>query len=234
MSLFCYDGDMIKGILFDYDGTLSKRYEAAYQMYRYMLHVLRPDADENSLAFETAVQRCLLWDEFGSITKDHVFSLIQKNYAPDMDIDLWKTIWMEKFAEYQKLIPGVKETLPLLKKKYKLGVLSNGDERSQKRKICSTGIDACFDAIIVTGEYGINKPDPKIFRIAAEKMALQPEEIVFVGDTFATDINGAIHAGMKPVWFLYERRGITRYPVLCVSSYEEIKHIFLEDTTWMD
>jgi putative hydrolase of the HAD superfamily len=225
---------MIKGILFDYDGTLSKRYEAAYQMYRYMLHVLRPDADENSLAFETAVQRCLLWDEFGSITKDHVFSLIQKNYAPDMDIDLWKTIWMEKFAEYQKLIPGVKETLPLLKKKYKLGVLSNGDERSQKRKICSTGIDACFDAIIVTGEYGINKPDPKIFQIAAEKMALRPEEIVFVGDTFATDINGAIHAGMKPVWFLYERRGITRYPVLCVSSYEEIKHIFLEDTTWMD
>ena len=234
MSLFCYDREMIKGILFDYDGTLSKRYEAAYQMYRYMLHILRPDLDMHSLNFETAVQRCLLWDEFGSISKDHIFSLLQKNYAPDMDIALWKTIWLEKFAEYQTLIPGVEEILPLLKEKYKLGVLSNGDARSQKKKIHSTGIDAYFDVIVVTGEYGLNKPDPKIFLIAAEKMGLKPQEIVFVGDTFATDIYGAIHAGMKPVWFLYERRGITQYPVLTVSNYEQIKHIFLEDTAWME
>lgn len=225
---------MIKGILFDYDGTLSKRYEAAYQMYRYMLHVLRPDADENSLAFETAVQRCLLWDESGTINKEHAFNLMKKYYAPDLDVDLWQTIWLEKFADFQVLVPGVKETLPLLKEKYKLGILSNGDAHCQMKKIRSTGITDYFEAIVVTGEYGIHKPDPKIFQVAAEKLELKPEEIAFIGDTFATDINGAIHAGMKPVWFLYERKGITRYPVLCVSNYEQIRHIFLEDTTWME
>lgn len=220
--------------MFDYDGTLSKRYEGAYRMYRYMLHTLRPDVDETSLAFEAAVQRCLLWDEFGTISKEkHVFTLMKEHFAPDLDPNLWQAVWLEKFAEFQVLNPGVRETLAALKEKYKLGILSNGDDRCQRKKIQHTGVDAYFDVIVTSGQYGIQKPKKRIFEITAEKMGMRTDEIAFVGDTFATDITGAIHAGMKPVWFLYERKGIADYPVMKAASYEELRHILLEDTSWM-
>ena len=50
---------MIQGILFDYDGTLSARYESAYHMYRHILQECRPDLDDQDIEFESIVQRCL-------------------------------------------------------------------------------------------------------------------------------------------------------------------------------
>jgi putative hydrolase of the HAD superfamily len=232
-SLFLYNRTMIKGILFDFDCTLSKRYEAAYYLFRDMLHEARPEVDENSVEFESMVQRCMIWDEYGSIKKDHVFSLVQKYYVPELDVQEWKERWNEKFGDYQVLMPGVKKTLPLLKEKYKLGVLTNGDAKFQRKKVVNSKIDKYFDVIIATGEYGINKPDPRIYKIAAKQMGLKPKEIAFIGDTFATDIQGAVNAGMMPIWFEYERKCISQYPVKIVHGYDEIRHIFLEDTSWM-
>lgn len=229
----CYDNGMIKGIVFDFDCTLSKRYESAYYLFREFLHEMRPEMDPSSIEFESIVQRCMIWDEYGSIKKDHVFSLVQKYYVPEMDIQAWKEKWNERFCQSQVLIPGVKKILPLLKEKYKLGILTNGDERFQKKKIASAKIAKYFDVIIASGEYGIHKPDPKIYEIMAEKMGLKTDEAAFIGDTFATDIQGAVKAGMVPIWFEYERRCISEYPVKIVSSYEEIAHLFLEDTSWM-
>lgn len=202
-------------------------------MFRYMFHELRPEIDEKSVEFESMVQRCMIWDEFGSVKKDYVFSLIQKYYAPEMDIEEWKEKWGEEFDRFQVLIPGAKKTLGELKKKYKLGILTNGDEKKQKTKIAYTKVGRYFDVIIATGEYGIHKPDPRIFQIAAEKLGLEPKEVAFIGDTFATDIQGAVNAGMTPIWFEYERRCMAEYPVKKVTSYEEIRKIFLEDTSWM-
>ena len=224
---------MIKGILFDFDCTLSARYISAYHLFRDVLKELRPDLDPKSIEFESIVQRCMIWDEYGSIKKDHCFSLLQKYYVPEMDVDEWKVRWDETFGDYQVLMPGVKKTLPLLKEKYKLGVLTNGNARYQKKKITHTKIEQYFDAIVATGDYGIHKPDPKIYEIAAEQMGLKPEEVAFIGDTFATDIYGAINAGMLPLWFEYEHKCIAEYPVKIVRSYDEIRHLFLEDTSWM-
>lgn len=224
---------MIKGILFDFDCTLSKRYESAYYLFRDMLKELRPEIDPKSVEFESIVQRCMIWDEYGSIKKDHCFSLLQKYYVPEMDVQEWKEKWGERFGDYQVLMPGVRKVLPLLKEKYVLGVLTNGDEKLQKRKVSKTRINKYFDVIIASGEYGIHKPDPKIFQIAADRMGLKPEKVAFIGDTFATDIQGAVNAGMVPIWFEYERRNISEYPVRIVRGFDEIEHMFLEDTSWM-
>lgn len=233
MPLFCYDSDMIKGILFDFDCTLSKRYEAAYHLFRKFLQEMRPEMDPNSVEFESIVQRCMIWDEYGSIPKDHVFSMVQKYYVPELDVQEWKDKWNEEFGDYQVLMPEVKETLALLKEEYKLGVLTNGNDRLQKKKVYNAKIDQYFDVIVTSGEYGIHKPDPKIYEITAEKMGLKAEECAFIGDLFATDIQGAINAGMYPLWFEYERKCISQYPVKIVHGYDEIRHLFLEDTSWM-
>ncbi|NCB34370.1 MAG: HAD family hydrolase, partial [Erysipelotrichia bacterium] len=92
---------MIKGILFDFDGTLSNRVESAYFMYRYLVHCLKPEMDIHSPEFEAVVQKCMLWDEFGTISKKHVLNKLKENFAPDMDVEKWAVDWYEIFPEYQ-------------------------------------------------------------------------------------------------------------------------------------
>lgn len=78
------------------------------------------------------------------------------------------------------------------------------------------------------GDYGIQKPDRRIFEIAAERLGLPVSEIAFVGDTFYKDISGAIRAGMMPVWMCVERKEMTYYPgITVVHSYDEIEKLFL-------
>ena len=56
---------MIKGIIFDYDGVLTKRYASAYHMYQWMICKLS-NKDKTDLDVEEMVQRCMIWDEFGN------------------------------------------------------------------------------------------------------------------------------------------------------------------------
>ena len=55
-----------------------------------------------------------------------------------------------------------------------------------------------FDAVVVSGEVGCKKPDPRIFDFALEATGLQPHEVLHVGDT-EDDVNGALAAGIRPV-----------------------------------
>lgn len=54
------------------------------------------------------------------------------------------------------------------------------------------------ETIVISGEVAIKKPDPKIFQIALEGTGLQPEEVVYIGDT-QEDVDGAIAAGIRPI-----------------------------------
>jgi putative hydrolase of the HAD superfamily len=59
------------------------------------------------------------------------------------------------------------------------------------------GILASFDLLLDSGKLGVEKPDPRIFRIGLEKYAVHPHEALHLGDTFATDIVGARAAGVR-------------------------------------
>jgi putative hydrolase of the HAD superfamily len=82
------------------------------------------------------------------------------------------------------------------------------------------------DEVIICGQYGINKPDERIFAIAAEKLGLACSEIAMVGDMFFTDIFGAQKAGMMPVWYTGNENVISDYPVTRVRTFGEIYDLF--------
>lgn len=60
------------------------------------------------------------------------------------------------------------------------------------------GWDALFDTVVISGEVGLRKPDPAIYALAAERLGMPPEEIVFVDD-LAANVRGAVEAGMVGV-----------------------------------
>ncbi len=107
------------------------------------------------------------------------------------------------------LFPEIPNLLDSLDKHgFKLGMITNGPVEHQKNKIAALGLDKYFpkDHIFISDEVGIAKPDPTIFKIAAERLGLQAEEILYVGDTWINDIVGSSEAGWQSLWFNHRNR----------------------------
>ncbi|MGG4145409.1 HAD family hydrolase [Paenibacillus algorifonticola] len=112
--------------------------------------------------------------------------------------------------------------LDALKGKYKLLLLTNGSPDLQQEKL--TGVPQLtpyFDHIIISGAFGEGKPAASIFRHALERLGIEPEQGIMVGDKLTTDILGANTIGMDSVWI--NRHGAVRSDEI-VPTYE-IKHL---------
>lgn len=91
--------------------------------------------------------------------------------------------------------------LDQLKGRYQLLLLTNGSPSLQQAKLTMTPeIAPFFDEIIVSGAFGVGKPDASIFEFALSKSGNRKSEAVMVGDNLMTDILGANRAGIKSVW----------------------------------
>lgn len=191
----------IKAILFDLDNTLIDRQAAADKKYRAVAKELFPSISPETYEMENVVQQLISWDEFGSISKEHVYSELVKKYNMDISlVDKYCEDWGATFGDYTIVYPRARETVEKVKQKYRVGIVTNGTSHMQHRKLEISGLADLFEMILISGECSAHKPDPEIFLEASEKMGLKPEEIAFVGDTFATDIIGAYRVGMKPIW----------------------------------
>lgn len=216
---------MIKGILFDFDGTLSNRIESAYRKYTDEVKALFPMIHDK-MELEAIVQRCMTWDEYGTIAKRHVFEQLKKYYHLDIDIEEKVTNWYKTFYRYQVLQDDCIEVLKVLKQHYRLGVVTNGESTSQALKIDYLELRQYFDVVLISGDIGIHKPEIGIYQLAAEKMGLKCEEIVFVGDTFNTDILGAYRSGMEPVWLFSDSYRKSDLPVKRITQLKEILNLY--------
>jgi putative hydrolase of the HAD superfamily len=89
--------------------------------------------------------------------------------------------------------------LKRLKGKVKLGIVTNYDHPPAIHKILSsTQLDYSFSVVIISGEIGIWKPDPKILFAAIEKLSLKASDCIFVGDS-SDDVEAAISAEIDPI-----------------------------------
>lgn len=217
---------MIQGIIFDYDGVLTKRYVSAYHMYQWIICSIT-NKEKSDLDVEEMVQTCMIWDEFGHSDKKYVFDKMKEHWFHDLDVSYWRTYWYEHFDAFQIVSDDAFDVLNQLHKHYKLAILSNGFSHSQHKKISSLKLETFFDEVIVSGDYEIQKPDTRIFQISCDKLKLDPSEVAMVGDTFFTDLSGAMRIGMQPVWYCHERRSISDFYVPVVKDFKELEQYFL-------
>lgn len=101
------------------------------------------------------------------------------------------------FAERQR-VTLFEDALPVLEflvARYPLVSLSNGNADVQR-----VGLGKYFRAAITAREFGVGKPDPRIFHAAAGAAEVQPEEVLHIGDDATLDVLGAMNAGMQAVW----------------------------------
>jgi len=94
--------------------------------------------------------------------------------------------------------------LETLTASYRLGLLTDGPERTQRDKLRRLDWSDAFDAVVVTGGIDAPKPAPGSFVALADALGVPPESVVYVGDHPDRDVEGAATAGMVPVQVLYD------------------------------
>jgi putative hydrolase of the HAD superfamily len=102
--------------------------------------------------------------------------------------------------------PECHAVLGELRKRYKLALISNFDHPPYAERLLSDlKLTDYFTTIVISGAVGVKKPDPRIFHIALEKTGLEPNEVVYVGDT-NEDMLGAHAAGIQPILIARDSR----------------------------
>lgn len=99
---------------------------------------------------------------------------------------------------WTQLDPAARQTLGLLRKRYRLAVISNADGRIQQL-LKQAGLLDFFEQITDSGVVGCEKPDARIFRAALTAMSVEAAASLYVGDLYSIDYCGATAVGMQAV-----------------------------------
>lgn len=101
------------------------------------------------------------------------------------------------FAERQRvtLFEDALPALEFLAARFPVVALSNGNADLDR-----IGLSRFFRAAIHAREFGVGKPDPRIFHAAAGAVDVQPEDVLHIGDDATLDALGALNAGMQAAW----------------------------------
>jgi putative hydrolase of the HAD superfamily len=123
--------------------------------------------------------------------------------APDaVDPAAAARAYREGIAAALELVPGVRELLGDLRERYRVGLLTDGPALAQRDKLDALGLGDAFEAVLVSGELGVGKPDRRAFAALAAALGVTPARAVYVGDEPEIDVVGAAEAGFRTVQVL--------------------------------
>jgi len=206
----------VKGVLFDCFGTLFYN-ESGLTPFQKLQKLLGDFKKENFLEFVERVRT--RGEDLEKALRDFLGKEGKKNLlGKALRIMRQKNERMLAYPETFEVIEKLKE------KGIKVGIVSNTYRESFERVRKAYPVEKIFDAVVLSYEVKCAKPSPEIFRIAAEKLGLRPEEVLFVGDTTETDYEGAKRAGMQAV--LLDREGKHEEVRERVRNLREILKLF--------
>lgn len=133
--------------------------------------------------------------------------------------------------QYQiEMIEGVREQLErFIADGHIVGIITNGPAEHQMKKIIGLGVDQLIplDRIFISDAVGIAKPNPELFAHVNRMTGTLAENSIYIGDTWANDVVGALAAGWKVCW--YNPRGrqpaTDQEPSYIFTDYEEFSKL---------
>jgi HAD superfamily hydrolase (TIGR01662 family) len=198
---------MIRAILFDLDNTLTDFWKfknecigAAIQaMAKAGLKIEKKQADE----FVVGLYKK------GLIEKEDIFQGLLKEVTGEVDERILSEglkAYRERRKTLLKPYPEVAETINELKKSCKIGIISDAPRKKVLLRLERMEIEKdMFDVLISIEDTNQKKPHPLPFQKAIEKLKVNPDEILMVGDSIHKDMAGAKAAGMHTCLAVYGR-----------------------------
>lgn len=182
----------VAGVWFDVDGTLIT-YETSFQS-----------------IFEDAIGSVdtAIYDRYVEAVVDaisdgvtapyrHAFEVTVETTALSGDPSMLAERYIDAEVAASTVAPGATTVLETAAGQGPVGVLTNGAGPVQRAKLTAHDLESLVDTVVVSGEYGVAKPDSALFERAADVMPAA--EHVYVGDSIDDDVVGATAAGWDAI-----------------------------------
>ncbi|MBW4080373.1 HAD family hydrolase [Paenibacillus sp. S150] len=219
----------VQALLFDLDNTLMDRDHTFRSFSKkfvqdFMGHLEPEEA-------ERVVRDIIVRDADGYRDKDGFFAELSevlpwRQAVSAADI---RAYYDKTYIGHGAPMKHAAETLEYCRERgYTLGLVTNGKKDIQDGKIDLLRLRHYFKAVVISGEAGISKPDPDIYRLALRRLGFAAEETLFIGDHPVNDIWGAAKAGMETIWLKRNHtwdEGLDARPWKTIHELDELKTI---------
>ena len=199
--------------LFDLDDTLLD-FKASEQLsFARTLRALGADTSDTLFRHYQAIN-VALWKSFelGAVTKDFLkverFRRTFADHGLELDPEAASRLYLESLSESVVLIDGALRLCETLAAIGEVGIITNGVEQIQHRRIASAGLHHHVSFVATSEACGFAKPDSRFFDYTVNMARVfSHKETVIVGDRLDADILGANRFGIESCWFNPERLG---------------------------
>lgn len=174
----------VRGVLFDWDGTLVNSYEADSSAYLAMFR-------EMGISWGLA--------ELAQHYSPNWYDVYRAANLPQEKWDAADRAWRAHYAKHSPaLIAGAREVLETLREQRRLGLVTSGDRDRVTRQLRDFRLTRVFAARVCSGDTREKKPHPAPLRKALRQLNLKPSACVYVGDS-AEDLHMARSAGVLAI-----------------------------------
>lgn len=218
----------MKAVIFDLDNTI-------FDVSQYNLSAFQEIS--NYLSNKCYIKENVIYHKLINLWKEktsmypHLFDDLLKYFNLNEDVKNLVDIFNNyngKLTPYPEVIPILKA---LKKKKYKLGIITDGDVNRQKRKINLLGISKFFDVLVFTKDLGTPKPSRIPFEEAIKRLKIKCKKSYYIGDNPLIDFKGAKCANLSTIRIKkgeFYNLDKNKYIDIEIKSLNDLKQILLK------
>lgn len=204
---------MIKVILWDIDGTVLNFLKSEnYAIKKCFAALNICECDDAMVERYSAINK-KYWEmlERGEITKPQVQrgrfeELFEKEGIEFHEIDELNKMYQVVLGDKIFFNDDSFELLKSLKGRYKQYAVTNGTITAQENKMRQSGLVEVFDGVFISDKIGYEKPSVSFFDAVFEAIgAYEKDDIMIVGDSLTSDIQGGNNAGIMCCWYNPDR-----------------------------
>lgn len=199
-----------KAILLDADGTIMDFEAAEENALRGLLADLGMADPEAADVYSRYNSECWAMLERGELTPAELelrrFARFLGHYGRRDDVRAVSDAYLDLLSRQSIPLEGALEAVRELSGMAALAVVTNGISRVQHGRLDPLPVRACLGPLIVSGEVGYAKPDPRLIHCALAALGVAAGEALMVGDSLSSDIRAANAAGVDACWINPEQR----------------------------
>lgn len=111
------------------------------------------------------------------------------------------SFYLRQYRNHWKWVEGAREVYEEICNTQAVGILTNGFAETQRIKFEKFGLYGSAEHLVISEDVGHLKPDPRVFGHATSLTGFNPQDILYVGDSYSSDIVGGSGFGWKTAWF---------------------------------
>lgn len=206
---------MIKWVFFDLDDTLFDFAKSSLisleKLWEEQDIIGKKFATPESFIDEYHIHNSRMWElhESGKITSEFLKGeRFRLTVAPEREDDeilkisrMLNDRYLYLLGECNAPVEGARQLLQKFSKEYMIGVLTNGFNEVQYRKLINSGLNRHIQRVVISDEIGVQKPDARLFRYAEMETGATAETAIMIGDNPKNDIQGALDAGWRAIYY---------------------------------